>query len=207
MAKKKQKTVAYLRVSTNHQDVESQELEIRRYAEQRNIKVDEYIRVEMSTRRSKKERRINDLMLMLNQGDTLIVSELTRLGRSLGEVAQTFEKLNDIGVRLISIKEDIDTDGKKPDLTLKIKISMFCMFADMERHFISERTKRGLETAKKRGVRLGRPPGPGKSKLDGKEDEIKALLEKKISKAGIARIMDVSRTAMWSFIKRRGLER
>ena len=86
-------------------------------------------------------------------------------------------------------------------------ITMFSLFAEIEHDLISQRTKQGLLTAKAKGKKLGRPKGSlGKSKLDGKEKEIKKLLSKKVSKASIAKIMEISYTALCSFIKNRKLE-
>ena len=83
-------------------------------------------------------------------------------------------------------------------------IALCGLFAEVERDLISERTKEGLATAKAAGKLLGRPKGTrGKTKLDGKEQDIQALLSKKVSMASIAKIMDVSRTALYHFIKTR----
>ena len=85
-------------------------------------------------------------------------------------------------------------------------ITMFGLFAEIERDFISERTREGLAAAREKGRILGRPKGSfGPSRLDGKEDEIKMLLRKKVSKSSIAKIMDVSRSAMLHFINSRKL--
>ena len=82
--------------------------------------------------------------------------------------------------------------------------SKFGLFAEVERDLISERTKEGLAAAKAKGKLLGRPKGAlGKSKLDGKEEDIRMLLGKEVSKASIAKILDVSRSALCHFIETR----
>ena len=79
-------------------------------------------------------------------------------------------------------------------------IALFGLFAEVERDLISERTKEGLAAAKAKGKRLGRPKGAlGTSRLDGKEPDIRALLGKDVSKASIAKILDVSRSALYHF--------
>ena len=86
-------------------------------------------------------------------------------------------------------------------------IALFGLFAEVERDLISERTKEGLAAARAKGRLLGRPKGAlGKSKLDGKEEEIRILLQKQVSKASIAKIVGVSRTAMHRFINSRKLD-
>jgi DNA invertase Pin-like site-specific DNA recombinase len=88
----------------------------------------------------------------------------------------------------------------------KVMIALFGLFAEVERDLISERTKEGLAGARAKGRLLGRPKGSrGSSKLDGKEEEIRMLLEKQVSKASIAKIVGVSRTALHHFIRTRKL--
>lgn len=86
-------------------------------------------------------------------------------------------------------------------------IALFGLFAGIERDLISERTKEGLASARARGRLLGRPKGVlGRSKLDGKEGEIRMLLEEEVSKASIAKLVGVSRTALRHFIRTRELD-
>ena len=106
-------------------------------------------------------------------------------------------------IRFIAIKEAIEFDGKQ-DLRTKVMIALFGLFAEVERDLISERTKEGLAAAKAKGKRLGRPKGAlGTSRLDGKEQDIRALLGKDVSKASIAKILNVSRSALYHFIETR----
>ena len=125
----------------------------------------------------------------LQPGDRLLVRELSRLGRSLSQVIQIVETLVRRKIRFIAIKEAIEFDGQQ-DLWTKVMIALFGLFADIERDLISERTKEGLAAAKAKGKRLSRPKGAlGKSRLDGKEDETRILLQKQVSKASIAKMM------------------
>jgi DNA invertase Pin-like site-specific DNA recombinase len=138
-------------------------------------------------------------------GDRLVVSELSRLGRSLGQVIQIVDELVKRKVRFTAIKESIRFEGKQ-DLQTKVMIALFGLFAEVERDLISERTKEGLAAARAKGRLLGRKKGSlGKSKLDGKEGEIRMLLEKEVSKRSIAKIMDVSTTNLRHFIRTRKL--
>ena len=105
----------------------------------------------------------------------------------------------------MGIKENICFDGKQ-NIQTKVMIALFGLFAEVERDLISERTKEELASAKAQGKLLGRPKGSfGKSRLEGKEDEIKSLLSKEVSKSSIAKIMGISRTALYSFIESRKL--
>ncbi len=200
------KTVAYIRVSTGKQDLANQKLAILDYARKQNIRIRKFVEVQVSSRKPKARRGIDETIEGLSKGDTLIVSELSRLGRSLGQVIQIVEELVQRKIRFIAIKENIQFDGKQ-NMQTKVMVALFGLFAEVERDLISERTKEGLAAAKAKGKLLGRPKGSfGKSKLDGKEDEIRMLLQKEVSKSSIAKIMDISRTALYHFIQTRKLD-
>ena len=146
------------------------------------------------------------LIEALSPGDRLIVSELSRLGRSLGQILQIVDHLVQKGVRLVAIKEAIRFEGKQTMQT-KAMLTLFGLFAEIERDLIAERTKEGLIAAKANGKRLGQPKGSwGKSKLDGKEREIELLLRKQVSKTSIARVVEVSPTTLQHFIRTRKLQ-
>ena len=108
-------------------------------------------------------------------------------------------------IRLVAIKEGIELSGKQ-DIQTKVMVTMFSLFAEIERDLISERTKEGIAAARSRGKVIGRPKGAlGKSKLDGKEEDIRLLLGKEVGITSIAKIMGVSRTALRHFIRTRKL--
>ena len=146
-------------------------------------------------------------MAALEPGDRLVVSELSRLGRSLGEVVAMLDAIARAGVVFVSVKENIRFEGKR-DIQTKVMTTLFALFAEVERDLISERTREGLARARASGRKLGRPKGSlGVSRLDGKEDEIRRFLELGVSKTAIAKITGVSRTALYiySFMSTRGL--
>src|SRR4051795_2847231 len=199
------KTIAYLRISTGSQDLANQKLAILDYARQNRFAVDRFIEAQASSRKGRDQRRIEELLGELAGGDRLVVSELSRLGRSLGQVIQIVDELVKRKVRFIAIKESIRFEGKQ-DLQTKVMIALFGLFAEVERDLVSERTKEGLAAARANGRLLGRPKGAlGTSKLDGKEEEIRKLLEKEVSKRSLAKIMDVSPTNLRHFIRTRKL--
>ena len=179
------KIYAYVRVSTNRQDFNNQKLEIHEYARKNNFIINEFIEIEHSSRKSIKERKIDLLLEKLNQDDLLIVTEISRLGRSVGQVIQIINSLIKNEIRFIAIKEAIKVN-KKMDIQTKTMVTMFGLFAEIERDLISERTKQGLIAAKEKGKILGRPKGRGKSKLDKFKPEIIALLKNGSSKTFIS---------------------
>lgn len=199
------KTVAYLRISTGSQDLANQKLAILDYAQQKRFAVDRFVEAQASSRKGRDQRQIDELLGALTAGDRLVVSELSRLGRSLGQVIQLVDELVKRKVRFTAIKEGIRFEGKQ-DLQTKVMIALFGLFAEVERDLISERTKEGLAAIRAQGRLLGRPRGSlGRSKLDGKEEEIRMLLEKQVSKASIAKILGVSATNLRHFIRTRKL--
>ena len=199
------KTIAYLRVSTNVQDLNSQKLAILDFARKEGFGVDEFVEITISSRRSQQRDQLLDTIQGLNKGDRLVVSELSRLGRSLGQVIAIVDSLVKRKVRFIAIKEGIRFEGKQT-LQSKVMVTLFALFSEVERDLISERTKEGLASAKANGKLLGRPKGSlGRSKLEGREQEIQMLLTKGVSKASIAKITDVSRTNLLHFIRTRQL--
>jgi DNA invertase Pin-like site-specific DNA recombinase len=199
------KTVAYLRISTGSQDLASQKLAILDYARQKRFAVDRFVEAQASSRQGRDRRQIDELLGALAAGDRLVVSELSRLGRSLGQVIQLVDELVKRQVRFTAIKEGIRFEGKQ-DLQTKVMVALFGLFAEVERDLISERTKEGLAAVRAQGRLLGRPRGSlGRSQLDGKEGEIRMLLEKAVSKASIAKILGVSANNVRHFIRTRKL--
>ena len=199
------KTIAYLRVSTNHQDIQSQKYEILDYCHKNDIQIDNFIEVEMSSRKSLDKRKIDILINDLRDGDQIIVSEMSRIGRSTGEVLNIVNDLISMGVEIHILKQNMRlTDNG--DMQSKVMVTMFSLFAELERDLISQRTKRALEARKAAGVKLGRKKGSiGVSKLDGQEDTLSDLISKKVSISSIAKILGVSRGTVYNFISSRKL--
>ena len=198
------KTVAYVRVSSSEQDYRSQKFEILNYCDREGCKVDKWLEVEMSTRRSTKDRRIDELLAVLESGDSLLVPELSRLGRSTGEVIQLVNTLAAREVDFNAIKQGLRINAANgSDMTSKVMLTIFSLLAELERDLISNRTKMALAQARAAGKKLGRPKGPGKSRLDGREDEIRGLLDKGVTRANIAKILGVSCRTLDPFIKRK----
>jgi len=138
----------------------------------------------------------------------LIVSELSRMGRSVGEIIAILDTLVKKHIRFLSVKEGIHLYSfqDSEDIQTKVMITLFGLFAEIERKLISMRTKEALATAKAAGKKLGRPKGIlGKSKLDSRKEEIMQLLALGVPKTIIARITGVDRSTIYHFIKSRGL--
>lgn len=200
------KIVAYLRVSTDAQDMQGQRLEILDRANREGLQVNDWLSFEISSRRSMDERGITGLLDRLDPGDMLIVVELSRLGRSLGQVIEIVNRLIEGKVRLWSIKDGIRLDGTgQMDLATKTMVAMFGLMAEIERDLISQRTKAGLAAARAKGKVLGGRPGPRTSKLDVRREEIQDYLAKKVSLASIAKLVGVAPSTLQGWLVSRGL--
>jgi len=199
------KIVAYLRASTDKQDLSHQKLEILEFARRQGLRVDEYVELTISSRKTSKQRRIDELAQMLDETDTLIVTELSRLGRSTAEVIALVNALVERNIRVITIKQNLDISGQ--DMNSKIIITLFSLFAELERDLISLRTREALAAKKAQGRPLGKPKGTlQKSKFDQDVARIKELLGYGLSVRKIAKVLGYSsHIALNTYINKRRL--
>lgn len=170
----------YTRVSKNEQHLDSQKSVIARFIVERKWIIDEWIEVEMSSRKSVKKRKITELLDKVSHGDIVIVSEISRVGRSMKEVFEIIEVLiKEKQCRLILVKQGLDLDPtNQNDMTNKILLTIFSMMAELERDFISERTKEGLQARREQGIKLGKPKGViQKSMYDSHKTQIAELYQ------------------------------
>ena len=182
---KNQKIIGYIRVSTIDQDTEKNKNDILRYANNKGFDSNvEFVEEKVSGLKSWKNRKLADTVDELKKDDILIVPELSRLGRSLRDILDVLNTLTEKDVKVYSVKENSLLNDQ--DITSKITRTMLALFAEIESDLISQRTKEGLAEARKKGVKLGRPKGSGKSKLDKYEDEILNLLENGSTKKFVA---------------------
>jgi DNA invertase Pin-like site-specific DNA recombinase len=199
------KIVAYLRASTDKQDLRHQQLEILEFARRQGLHVDEYVEITVSSRKASKQRRIDELVQMLDETDTLIVTELSRLGRSTAEVIALVNALVERNIRIITLKQNLDIS--RQEMNSKIIITLFSLFAELERDLISLRTREALAAKKAQGRPLGKPKGTlQKSKFDQDVARIKELLGYRLSVRKIARVLGYSsHIALNTYINKRGL--
>ena len=171
--------LAYIRISTNKQDIETQKLQIFKYAHKEDLKIDEFIEVQESSAKSLKQRKINELKEKLKKDDILIVYELSRLGRSMFETINLVLELSEKGVQFIFLKQPELSSFKNAHS--KLLLTFYAYIAEVEKDFISQRTKAGLEKARASGKVLGRPIGSHSSMYDEHLETIKELIAKQLS--------------------------
>jgi len=196
----------YIRVSTEKQDYENQRHGILNYVNIKQLGHIEFSEETISSRKKFEDRDLSRLITSMKDGDTLIVSELSRIGRSILEVMSIFQTLMERKIAVHIIKGGFIIGDDENKIQSSVLVFAFGLSAEIERELISQRTKEALAVRKANGMTLGRKKGAiVKSKLDGKEDNIRELLSKKVAVASIAKIHDVARTTMINFIKSRKL--
>ncbi len=183
------KVIGYIRVSSDKQDLEKQKHLLWQYAQTRQLLIYEFVRVEISSQKSLRERRIEELLLKLAVGDTLLVAELSRLGRNMLETLVLVNELAQRDIQIIFVRQpELSTDGPHGQLLLAI----YGHFAQTEREYISLRTKQGLAAARAQGKVLGRPKG-SKNKhrvLDPFKSEILGYLKQGLNVASVMKLIN-----------------
>ena len=192
----------YIRVSTDKQTVENQRYEINRFCEIKELIVDKWIEESISGTKDIEKRLLGDLLNKLKKDDVLICSELSRLGRNLLMIMSILNQCMKQDVKVWTIKDNYRLGN---DINSKVLAFAFGLSAEIERNLISQRTKEALARKKAEGVILGRPKGrkSTKTKLSGQEKNIKELLDRKVSKSAIARILGVHRMTVTAFIEKK----
>ena len=167
------KTVAYLRVSTLDQNTEKNKTEILHFANQHDLGKVHFVEEICSGKTAWRERLIAQILEELQPHDNIIVAELSRLGRSMLECMEILAFATRKKICIYSVKGNWQLNDT---LQSKIIALAFSMAAEIERDLISQRTKEALQFKKAQGMKLGRPKGVGKSKLDAFRPEIESLL-------------------------------
>ena len=183
------KIIGYIRISTDKQDLDKQRHLLLEYARQERLIVDEFIEAEVSSRQDVGQRRIDELQSKLQDGDILLVAELSRLGREMLQVLNIVNDLSAKGVEITFVRQpELSTTGTHGKLLLAI----YSYFAEAEREFISMRVKQGLAAARAKGVKLGRPKGSRNKKrvLDPFREKILAYLQKGIDLATVRKLVN-----------------
>ncbi|HQM46630.1 MAG TPA: recombinase family protein [Smithellaceae bacterium] len=196
-------TIAYIRVSTDGQDVENQRLEILKLANDLNLGKVKMVDEVISGRKSWRDRSIAPIILNdLQKDDNLVVAELSRLGRSMLEIMEMLSQCTQKGIKVYAAKGGWKLDGS---LQSKIMAMVLAMAAEIERDLISQRTRNALATKKAQGIQLGRPRGAGKSKLDKDDLRIRELIALKVPQKSIAEMFGTTEANLANWMKKRSI--
>ncbi len=195
---------AYVRVSMEKQSVENQRYQLLAFAHEKQWLIDQWVEESISSRKKLQDRELSGLLETLQPGDIVLVSELSRLGRSLLEVMSILYTLMEKEIQVYTVKERYELGNT---ISSKVLAFAFGLAAEIERDLISLRTRDALARKKSEGVRLGRPPGARSkvSKLTGKEPYVNELLDNGVSQRAIARILGVDRETVGRYAAARKL--
>jgi DNA invertase Pin-like site-specific DNA recombinase len=203
MTDKKGKTLAYLRVSTIDQDLDKNKSDILKLANTEDLGRVEFIEEKVSGQISWKKRKIADIINSLQSGDNIIVSELSRLGRSMLEVMEILSIAFEKKINIYAVKGNWQLNNT---IQSKIVAMAFSMASEIERDLISNRTKEALRVKREQGIKLGRPRGVGKSKLDQYKPEIEALLMNGSTQRFISKRYNTTEANLTYYIKKHQLK-
>ena len=191
---------AYIRVSSDKQTVANQKFEIKNFCKRNGMVVNYWFEETISGTKGPYKREIGKILKKMKNDYILICSELSRLGRNLLMIMGILNECMNRDIQVWTIKDNYRLGS---DINSKVLAFAFGLSAEIERNLISQRTKEALARKRAEGVTLGRPKGSKSKvrKLTGKDAEIKNLLDKKVSKSAIARILGVHRLTVTQFAK------
>lgn len=219
MMNKNMKTLAYLRISTDKQDEASQRQIIADWCKATGRTVTAYASDQASGAIPWQERALSFTLNDCTAGDSIIVSEISRIARSTVGVLTFLQAAAEKNINVVAIRSGITLDGSTAS---KIVVTVLAMAAEIERDLLRERTKAAMDARKsacKHGIAkgeqctqcggaaiaqaVGRQAGAlgRRNKLDGRMSEIEPLLKAKVSKTAISRVFKVSRQTLDTFLK------
>jgi DNA invertase Pin-like site-specific DNA recombinase len=198
---------AYLRVSTDTQDLNSQKLGIVDYAEAHHLRIDEWVKETASGALDASKRDLGlKLLPKLRPGDVLVIPELSRLGRSTLDVLSTLKLLREREIQVHVVKSNMRLDDS---INSKIITTVLGLAAEIERELIRARSVEGQARARAAGKHIGRPrlerDEDRRSKLDKHAEDIKRYAARGITKLNLAKIFDCDWATMNEWLRRHGV--
>ena len=191
-------THAFIRVSTLEQDTEKNKIDILQFANRLKLGSVEFTEEQCSGKINYKERKLGALIESMQAGDVLIVPELSRIARSITQILEVIKVTKDKGITLYSLKENFCNN--EDSISATVTSTIFALVAQIERELISMRTKEALHARKIAGVKLGRPRGKGKSKLDIHRNDILTLISLGVPKTLIAKQFNTTTSNLYNFL-------
>lgn len=190
--------IGYIRVSTGKQNPDNQKDEIRRFAEEKSLTIDKWAIEIVSGKIQYRKRKLGKILKRMHSGDTLIVTEISRLSRSLTEIMTIMGYCLEKEICIYTTKERYAFDNS---INSKVLCFAFGLVAEIERNLISMRTREALALRKSEGVTLGRKCGSEvKMKLiEENEEQIEIMLAKGMSITKICRTIGVARSTWYKY--------
>lgn len=192
--------IAYCRVSTAHQNEINQRFAIQQFADKNGIVIDRWVEEKVSSSKKLKQRKLGALINELKEGDVLITTEISRISRSINELFNILETCLNKNCQVWTLKENYRLGD---DVTSKVLAFCFGLTAELSKKLLQERTRETMARLKAEGRVLGRPVGRKSKelKLSKNKRKIIQMLENKVPKAHIARILGVNKTTFYRFLR------
>jgi DNA invertase Pin-like site-specific DNA recombinase len=198
-------TYAYLRLSTDQQDVDNQRYGLFVYANTHGLGPLQFVEDTASGRLAWRDRVVGRLLIeTVHAGDAVLFAEISRMARSTLQLLEMLEHCLRQGVSVHIAKQQLVLDGS---IQSRITATVLGLAAEIEREMISLRTIEAVAIRQASGLPLGRPKGTpaARRKLDAKEGEIRGYLAKGISKRSIAKLVDCAPSTLYDWLARRNL--
>lgn len=196
--------LGYLRVGLEGQDLKRNRSVLLAFAKQQGLKEINWLKEKVSSKVGWRDRDLAPAVASLEAGDWLLVPELFHLGRSTLDVLDLLADLKKRGVNVYGAKGAWILDNR---VDTDLFLTMVALFGEIEHSLVSARTTEALKARRAAGVRLGRPPGPGKSKLDPHRSEIENLLRNGSKLNFIAKRYKVAVPTLINWIDKNNIDR
>lgn len=187
--------IYYIRVSSKEQSLERQEKAFEELSKKEGFAFDKVFPEKVSGKNMDRP-KLKAMLEYVRAGDTVYVTDFSRLSRSLQDLLSILNQLNDKGVKVISLKESFDTSTP----TGKLMLTMMGAINEFERENIRERQLEGIKIAKEKGLYKGRQP----KDLEGLEEIVSLYAEKKITVSEAARRLGITRATFYNRLKKLG---
>lgn len=192
--------VGFIKESNFLQDTEKLEKDIKQFVNQMGFKNVLIVKENLSNKSNFKEGRLGKIIESMLPDDILIVPELSRLAGSTTQILEVIKITKEKGIILYSLKENFNNYDSS--ITLDMANIIFNLVSNIEKGLVSLRTKEALHARKEAGVKLGRPKGKGKSKLDAHKDDILKLISLGVPKTLVAKQYQTTTGNLYNFLNR-----
>jgi DNA invertase Pin-like site-specific DNA recombinase len=183
--------VGYIRVSSIEQNTSRQDIQLQGFTP-------DIVFTDKASGKDIERPQLQLALKHLRKGDKLIVASMDRLARNLVDMKSIVKGLNDRGVAVQFIKENMTFTGSEDSLS-KLMLNILGSFAEFERELIRERQREGISIAKTKGVYVGRKPSLSADKVAELVAKDKASNHK--NRASLARDFGISRETLYQYLR------
>ncbi len=189
----------YARCSTNEkrQDIDRQRRELMNLGVTNRSNI--FWEYESGTKTDREE--LKKLLGLIVPGDSIVTTEVSRLTRSTSHLCEILQIVQEKCIRLIIGSFTVDCRSESIDPMTKGMLMMWGVFAEMERDIISQRVRSGMENAKAKGKRIGRPPVDATNLPVNFLHYYPLYKRKELTITALSRILECSRTTVYSYIR------